>query len=105
MSDYTPTPEEFRTLIVENLPGASDDWAGSLAMVDRALAAVEAKARAEVIAKVRSVFEMQCPPVREHFGDSKRGRGAYIAHVWWDKVLGGLLRDLEHFGIGDDRGE
>jgi hypothetical protein len=45
-----------------------------------------------LIAGVRTVFEMQCPPRRDHFDATDFGGGAYAAHQWWNTVLGGELK-------------
>lgn len=42
-----------------------------------------------VIGQVKRVFDLQCPPMLpEKYVD----RGAWMAHSWWDAVLGAVLR-------------
>jgi hypothetical protein len=50
-----------------------------------------AEALRAAAAAVQVVYEMQCP-VRppSHYMDS----GAYVAHLWWQKVLGGALEQI-----------
>lgn len=46
----------------------------------------------EVISEVRAVFDLQCPPMpSERYMD----QGAWVAHSWWNKVLGNILRRVE----------
>lgn len=42
--------------------------------------------------RVRDVYDMQCP-VRHDTRYVKGERGARTAHLWWQKVLGGVLSD------------
>jgi hypothetical protein len=62
------------------------------AHVDALIRQAKAEERAALVARVRSVFEMQCPPLP---ADRYVDRGAFLAHDWWNTVLGGLLEDLE----------
>jgi hypothetical protein len=60
------------------------------------LADLAAERRAEkleaVICQVKKVFDLQCPPMLpEKYVD----RGAWMAHSWWNTVLGSILRRTE----------
>lgn len=67
----------------------SSDW---LAQRD---ARVKAEALREAIAKVRWVYNLQCPvPPRVDGIGIEYIPGARMAHLWWQKVLGGALDDL-----------
>ena len=49
--------------------------------------------REEAIRRVRSVYDLQCAhPIRR---DNYIDKGAYFAHLWWKKVLGGTLDALD----------
>lgn len=57
---------------------------------DRAeTAEAEVERLRDVLAEVRRAFDLQCPP------DDRRplhvDRGAWMAHSWWNTVLGGIL--------------
>lgn len=45
-----------------------------------------------LLAKVRRVFDLQCPPLLPAKYDSQ---GAWMAHTWWDRVLGAVLREID----------
>lgn len=45
-----------------------------------------------LLAKVRRVFDLQCPPLLPAKYDSQ---GAWMAHTWWDRVLGAVLREVD----------
>lgn len=42
----------------------------------------------DVLAEVRRAFDLQCPPMP---ADQYVDRGAWMAHSWWNTVLGGIL--------------
>lgn len=43
----------------------------------------------DVLAEVRAAFDLQCPPMLpEKYVD----HGAWVAHSWWNKVLGQVLK-------------
>lgn len=53
----------------------------------------------DVVAQVRRAFDLQCPPMSaEKYTD----RGAWMAHSWWNTVLGGILNRGE---VGTGAGE
>lgn len=44
----------------------------------------------EAVDAVQAVYDLQCPPQ----GRNVYMEGAWAAHNWWSKVLGGVLREL-----------
>lgn len=71
--------------------------------VENARKAEQAERRAEdaeaeverlrsLLSKVRRVFDLQCPPLLPAKYDSQ---GAWMAHTWWDRVLGAVLREVD----------
>jgi hypothetical protein len=64
-----------------------------LPLVDRLCAEAAAEATSKTIADVQAIYDMQCPvaPI-EHYMDN----GAYWAHLWWQRVLGGALDRLRY---------
>lgn len=75
----------------------------TLAALEMARKAAIAEERAEgaeaelerlrsALTEVRRVFDLQCPPMPvEKYVD----RGAWMAHSWWNTVLGGILRRFD----------
>lgn len=62
-------------------------------------AEAEAERLRDALVAVRRAFDLQCPPgPAENYVD----RGAWMAHSWWDKVLGNILNRA---GAGDIQGE
>lgn len=52
---------------------------------------IKAEALREAVVAVQHVFDLQCPPMPP---DKYVDRGAWMAHSWWNTVLGHTLRDL-----------
>lgn len=55
----------------------------------------ERDAALAVIAEVRRVFDLQCPPM---LPGSYVDAGAWMAHSWWNTVLGSVLKRAEKRG-------
>lgn len=83
-----PTPWPCPTAVVLADPGSA------LAARDTKVAA---QARAELLAKVQDVYDLQCPvrPSEDYTHPAAR-----VAHKWWQTVLGGLL-DRERAAGGE----
>ena len=62
-----------------------------LPFVDRLCREAAAEALREAATKVQAVYDLQCPVMPP---DHYVGPGAYSAHLWWQKVLGGALNGL-----------
>lgn len=64
---------------------------------DRAESAeAEVERLLDVLAEVRRVFDLQCPPMS---ADRYVDRGAWMAHSWWNTVLGGILSEMRPLPI------
>jgi hypothetical protein len=87
MSDH-----EAEVLIEVGHPSRPDRVELMREHIESIKARAKAEGAAEVVAAVRAVFDMQCPPIRSRFADDDFGRGAYCAHTWWNTVLGYVLR-------------
>jgi hypothetical protein len=93
-------PEDERRAWVDVWPGAQGHYRRLAAAAIDALRPapdaprVESGAARELraaIARVQAVYDLQCPAMPS---DRYVGAGAHMAHVWWEKVLGGALDDL-----------
>jgi len=92
------------------LPPPTDTQDETAKALEMARKAAQAERRAEdaeaeverlrdVLAEVRRVFDLQCPPMLpEKYVD----RGAWMAHSWWNTVLGNILN---RGGVGTGAGE
>jgi hypothetical protein len=64
-------------------------------------AEAEVEALRDVLAEVRRVFDLQCPPM---LPDAYVDAGAWMAHSWWNTVLGHVLKRTDR-EVGDCRHE
>jgi hypothetical protein len=90
LSPVSGTPETTREQRAEAATARAerDRARATAAALEAECAALEA-----FVGQVQWAFDLQCPPVRSHFGKKRFGAGAYCAHRWWNSVLGGILRD------------
>lgn len=78
-------PDGFTPLVLESVENARR---AEQAERRAEAAEVEVERLLDVLAEVRRVFDLQCPPMSAgNYAD----RGAWMAHSWWNTVLGGIL--------------